>query len=65
MNSKWKETEKQYIRENYDKMTDKMIALELTSLAKRKITLYAVRKVRQEMGLAKASGRGVCKKLEK
>tara|TARA_Y100000296_G_scaffold76262_1_gene96729 strand:+ start:4702 stop:4956 length:255 start_codon:yes stop_codon:yes gene_type:complete len=60
MNIKWSEKEKDYIRENAATMKDVDIADELTLIAGRVITLDAVRKVRQKMGIMKKPGRGVC-----
>ena len=60
MNIKWTEDEKDYIRENAATMKDIDIADNLTIKSGRKITLDAVRKVRQKLGIIKKPGRGVC-----
>lgn len=60
MNIKWTETEKDFIRANAANMKDKDLAEELTSIAGREVTLEAVRKVRQKLGIRKKSGRGIC-----
>jgi hypothetical protein len=60
MNIKWTETEKDFIRANAANMKDKDLAEELTSIAGREVTLEAVRKVRQQLGIRKKSGRGIC-----
>jgi hypothetical protein len=60
MNIKWSNEERDYIRENAATMKDVDIAGELTLIAGRVVTLDAVRKVRQKMGIVKKPGRGVC-----
>ena len=60
MNIKWTEDEKDYIRENAATMKDIDIAGNLTIKSGRNITLDAVRKVRQQLGIIKQRGRGVC-----
>jgi ribosomal protein S24E len=61
MNRKWTEHEKNYVYQNASTMTDKEIAAFLTKTCGRTVTLNAVRKIRQKMGIKKASGRGYCK----
>ena len=65
MNKKWMESEKQYIRDNCGTMKDKVIAKNLTKMTKRKVSLDAIRKQRQIMGLIKKCGRGLCEMREK
>ena len=60
MNKRWTVAEKNFIRENAHKLTDKQMAERLSGLTGRKVTLYAVRKQRQRMGVAKVSGRSIC-----
>ena len=60
MNIKWTESEKDYIRANAAHMKDKDLAERLTSISGRDVTLDAVRKVRQKLGITKKSGRGIC-----
>ena len=60
MNIKWTEDEKEYIRNNAATMKDVEIADELTIMSGRCVTLDAVRKVRQKLGIMKKPGRGVC-----
>lgn len=60
MNVKWKESEKEYVRINCANIKDKDIARHLTLLAGRVVSLHAVRKLRQSMGLKKMQGRGIC-----
>ena len=57
MNRKWAEKDLQYIRENAESLKDRELAAELTQ---RPVSLGAVRKMRQRLGLGKKSGRGVC-----
>lgn len=64
MNVKWSENEKNYIRDNAHRMKDKEIAEALTEQSGRQVTLQAVRKMRQKLGVKKKCGRGICK-LEK
>ncbi len=60
MNKVWTPTEKEYIRLNAATKKDKDIAAHLSVTSNRKISLQAVRKQRQKMGLAKQAGRGKC-----
>ena len=60
MNIKWTENEKKYIKENAHCMKDVEIAKSLTEMSGRKVTLQAVRKMRQKLGVKKKCGRGVC-----
>lgn len=65
-NKRWTTYEKQFIIDNAGKMTDEMIAQELTRQAveiksQRKYTLKSVRIMRQKLGLKKMNGRGVCR----
>ena len=60
MNRKWAEKDLQYIRENADNLKDRELAAELTHRSGRPVSLGAVRKMRQRLGLGKKSGRGVC-----
>ncbi len=60
MNKVWMESEKQYIRDNANKKKDVELSKELTKMTGRVVSLQAVRKQRQKMGLGKKPGRGVC-----
>jgi len=60
MNIKWTEEEKNYIRDNAATLKDKELAEKLTTLSGRSVTLDAVRKVRQKLGISKMPGRGIC-----
>jgi len=59
MNKIWKKHEDQFIRDNAETMKDKELAEHLSKMSGRKITLDAVRKRRQGLGIKKAGGRGV------
>ena len=61
MNRKWSEKDLQYIRENAGALKDRELATELTERSGRCVTLGAVRKMRQRLGIEKKSGRGICK----
>lgn len=60
MNVKWTENEKNFIKSNAHCMKDEEIAEVLTRQAGRDVSVYAVRKKRQEMGILKKFGRGIC-----
>lgn len=61
MNRKWAEKDLQYIRENAEALKDRELATELTRRSGRTVSLGAVRKMRQRMGIRKKGGRGICK----
>ena len=60
MNIKWSEDEKDFIRANAAAMKDVEMADYLTAHTGRLVTLDAIRKVRQKLGIAKKPGRGIC-----
>jgi len=60
MNIKWTENDKIFVRENAHSMKDHEIAKVLTERSGRQVTLQAVRKMRQKMGIKKKCGRGIC-----
>ena len=60
MNVKWSENEKNFIRDNAHRMKDQEIADALTEQSGRQVTLQAVRKMRQKLGVRKKAGRGIC-----
>ena len=60
MNIKWTEKERQFIIDNAATMKDKDLAEKISQLAGRIVTLDAVRKVRQKLGIKKKRGRGIC-----
>tara|TARA_B100000745_G_C20095099_1_gene374437 strand:- start:350 stop:592 length:243 start_codon:yes stop_codon:yes gene_type:complete len=65
MNKVWTAEEKEFIRNNADDMTDKVLSAKLSKITGRNVTLQAVRKQRQKMGIAKQPGRGICAVVEK
>jgi len=60
MNVKWTDTEKAFIKENAHCMKDIDISKALTEMSGRTVTLQAVRKMRQKLGVKKKCGRGIC-----
>jgi len=60
MNIKWTVEEKEFIRENAGSMKDKDLAQKLCEKSGRHITVDALRKVRQKLGIKKKHGRGIC-----
>jgi len=60
MNIKWSENDKNFVRENAHCMKDKEIAEILTEQTGRNVSLQAVRKMRQKLGVKKKCGRGIC-----
>ena len=60
MNTKWTLKDKQFVREHAAHIKDKDLAIELSLRNKRTVTLDAVRKLRQRLGIIKKSGRGRC-----
>ena len=60
MNNTWSSLEKQFIRDNASTMKDKELAVKLSEITRRAISLQAVRKQRQKLGLSKICGRGRC-----
>ena len=65
MNKVWNDAEKDYIRTHAASMKDRELAKKLTEMTGRHVTIQAVRKQRQKMGLVKAQGRGVCSLKER
>lgn len=65
MNQVWKEHEKAFIRDNANIMKDKDLAVKLTRITGRTVTIQAVRKQRQKLGITKARGRGICSVVQK
>lgn len=61
MNKVWGETEKKWIAEKASELKDSELALQLSGILNRKVTVQSVRKQRQKLGITKARGRGVCK----
>ena len=60
MNIKWTQEEKEFIKKNAGFMKDKELASKLESKSGRPITVDALRKVRQKLGIKKKHGRGIC-----
>ena len=60
MNIKWTDEERQFIKDNAAFMKDKELAEKISELSDRKVTLDAVRKVRQKLGIKNKQGRGSC-----
>jgi len=60
MNVKWTEEDKTFVRENADSMKDQEIANTLSQRSGRVVSLQAVRKMRQKLGIKKKCGRGLC-----
>ena len=60
MNIKWTDEDRQFIKDNAAFMKDAVIAKKLTEKTGREVTLDAVRKVRQTLGIKKKHGRGIC-----
>jgi len=60
MNIKWTLEDKQFIRDNASRVKDKDLAIVLSQRNQRIISIDAVRKLRQRLGIIKKSGRGKC-----
>tara|TARA_R110000824_G_scaffold128568_3_gene289470 strand:- start:2486 stop:2689 length:204 start_codon:yes stop_codon:yes gene_type:complete len=65
MNVKWTPEEKQYIIDNSSHLKDKELSEKLTEKSGRVVTLDAVRKMRQKLGIKKKHGRGICALVRK
>ena len=65
MNNRWTSKDKQFIGENAHHTKDKDLAKELSLRNQRNISLDAVRKLRQRLGIIKKRGRGRCELEEK
>lgn len=65
MNKTWTDTEKAFVRDNAHKLTDQQISKILSDATGKTITMLAVRKQRQKMGIKKGFGRGVCEVTNK
>jgi len=64
MNKIWTDSERNFIKVNAATMKDRELAVKLSEMTGRKITIQAVRKQRQKMGIQKAQGRGICSLTE-
>ena len=60
MNIKWTVEEKEFIRENAAFMKDRDMARSLEERSGRSVSVDALRKVRQKLGVKKKHGRGIC-----
>ncbi len=65
MNQVWKEHERAFIRDNANTMKDRELAIKLSKISGRTVTVQAVRKQRQKLGITKARGRGLCSVVQK
>tara|TARA_Y100000310_G_scaffold56261_1_gene51687 strand:- start:767 stop:964 length:198 start_codon:yes stop_codon:yes gene_type:complete len=65
MNIKWSTEDRQFVRENAAHTKDKDLAKELSMRSGRKVSLDAVRKLRQRLGIIKKGGRGICELEER
>jgi len=65
MNIKWSMEDRQFIRENAAHVKDKDLAEQLSERNGRYVSLGAVRKLRQRLGIIKKSGRGICELEER
>tara|TARA_R100000664_G_C2717415_1_gene112010 strand:- start:374 stop:571 length:198 start_codon:yes stop_codon:yes gene_type:complete len=64
MNIKWTQADKQFIKDHAWNVKDKDLAIELSERNQRSVSIDAVRKLRQRMGIFKKSGRGRCELKE-
>jgi len=64
VNKVWTETEKLFIRDTANHMTDEQGSSELSRITGRLITVDAWRKQRQKLGIKKKPGRGICAVVE-
>ena len=60
MNIKWSAEDRQFVREHAAHTKDKDLAKELSKRSGRNVSLGAVRKLRQRLGILKKRGRGIC-----
>ena len=60
MQKKWTEEEKEFVRQNAGKLTDVQAAQKLSEIVGRDVSVHALRRVRQMLGLKKKRGRGKC-----
>lgn len=61
MNQVWTESDKNFVKTNANRLTDRELAVELGKISGRNVTLAAARKLRQRLGINKENGRGVCR----
>ena len=60
MNIKWTLEDKQFIKDHASNVKDKDLAPALSERNQRIVSIDAVRKLRQRLGIIKKSGRGRC-----
>ena len=60
MNIKWTLEDKQFIKDHASNVKDKDLAIKLSERNQRIVSIDAVRKLRQRLGIIKKSGRGRC-----
>jgi hypothetical protein len=60
MNIKWTLEDKQFIKDHASNVKDKDLATKLSERNQRTVSIDAVRKLRQRLGIIKKSGRGRC-----
>ena len=60
MNRVWSDEERNFIKNNAEQLKDLEIAQHLSKTCGRSVSLQAVRKQRQKMGISKKPGRGIC-----
>jgi hypothetical protein len=56
----WTDAQKEFIRANADKLKDVELAVALSKICQRHVTLNSVRQTRQRLGIRKKQGRGIC-----
>lgn len=61
MNKVWTESDKNFVKTNAKKLTDKEMAVKLSEMTGRNVTKEAARKLRQRLGIQKENGRGICR----
>ena len=64
MNKVWTEQERDVIRQYAAVMHDGQLADKISALRNKSVSIQAVRKQRQKMGIHKAKGRGVCRVVD-
>ena len=60
MNIKWSAEDKQFIKERAADLKDNELAIQLSLRNGRPVSLGAIRKLRQRLGITKKCGRGIC-----
>lgn len=60
MNKQWSVSETKFVKDNVEKLKDREMQEQLLLMFKRKVSLDALRKFRQRLGINKINGRGKC-----